>query len=779
MFRKSALLCAAALIALPTVASGADQIETVVVTARKRVENIQHVPVAVTAVSSEQIHDRTLSNLSDVQEVAPNVFFTDNTGVKGTSRVFIRGIGENTLIYTADPAVGIYVDGIPLSRPQGSNVGLLDVDHIEVLRGPQGTTFGKNTIGGAINFVSKRPSDALDATFDIRAGNYNFLSVAAAADTPVNDKLSLRFSGQVNIRQGFIDDTFNNSTLNSLNNWTLRGMAEWKPTPNWDFLLSADYFDRDENSNVPQLLSYNPASALVFLWDSAAFSRYGIHPFALALDGDPFKGFYSGGFAVEPGQPEIVAWNPVVTSLQGKPNRTQQKIWGTYLISQYTLSEQLTLRSLTSYRKTLTNGWFDSFGTAIPLSGNMLEEDAAEVSQEFQVLGQGLMEDRLNFVAGLYLGEADTLEQGTQWFEPELMSTVFNLSTSRNEKQQTRSIAPFGNANFKITDRLEMTLGARWTQDTKNFHRHEFATYPTGTNIGFGPAVTPQRPTAGGVPVIFDFDKSWAAWSGTAALQYQWTDDLMTYVSWSRGFRSGGFSGTGRSAFAVAPYKPEFADTYEVGLRSSWLDHRIVFNATGYWTDYTNRQLGALRIDTSTVPFTSQFVIYNAGSSRQTGVELELDAHPTDFWDITGAYGLIDAKYTKLAAALNPGDTIAQDLAKKLPETPHTTLNIGTTFHFPVANIPGEFSVHGDWVYRSKVYFDIVNSTNIAQDGFGLFNARVAWSLPECNFEFAFWARNLADRRYKTDGTNVAGNFAAAYFGDPRTLGVELTKKFD
>jgi iron complex outermembrane recepter protein len=784
---KSVLMSSAISIALvmPVSALAAEvdngaELEAIIVTARKREEDLQKVPVAITAISDEAIRERTLTELRDIQDVSPNVLFTENSGMKGTSRVFIRGVGENTPFFSIDPAVGIYIDGIPLSRPQGSNLGLMDVERVEVLRGPQGTTFGKNTIGGSINYVSKTPASAFEAAVVGRFGNYDNRSVQAAVSGPLGETLAVRLSAAVNKRDGFIDNTYDGGSLSDLDNWMTRGSLQWRPNGQLTLLLSGDYFERSESSNIPQLLSFNPASPLVSLFDAASFARYGIHPFALALDGDPFRGFHPGGASVRPGQPAIVFTDPLTNRyrIRPGPNASRQRIWGTYLIGTYELTDALSVKSLTSYRKTRSNVWVDSFGTAVPASVNVLEEDAEETSQELQLLGDGLMDGRLNFVAGFFYGLTKTEELGTQWFEPEIMASVFNLSTSRNQSQETISLAGFGNASFMLTEDTQLTAGARWTKDKKDFRRAEFAAFPAGTNIGFGPALTPQRPLPGGAPFIFNGKEDWPAWSGVVAAQKQWTPDVMTYVSWSRGFRSGGFSAVGRSLLEVRPYDPEFVSSWEAGLRSNLLDRRLQLNVTGYWMDYTDRQLSAVIIDTSVTPFVSRQAIFNAGKSEQKGFEVEAAFRPIRQLTLTGAYGLTDAKYEKLDAPLRAGSTVAADLRLKLPQTPKHTANGSATFRTPIGALPGEFSLTASWSYRSKVYYDVGNSEAAAQGGYGLWNARAAWTTADGDLEVAAWVRNLGDKRYRTDGIEVPATFVVGYFGDPRTYGIEITKRF-
>lgn len=761
------------------------EVDAVVVTARKREENLQEVPVAVSAVSDEAIEERSLTELRNIQDVVPNVLFTESQGVKGTARIFIRGIGENIQIFTADPAVGVYIDGIPITRPQGANLGLLNVERVEVLRGPQGTTFGKNTIGGSINFVSKGPGDTFDGALNVRLGNYNLVTVQAAVDVPVNEKLALRFSGGRNERDGFVENTFNGGRLSDLDNWTARIMARYTPAENVEFLLSTDYFERNESSNVPQMLSYNPSSFLISHWNNAATARYGFDPMARSVDNDPFRGFYTGGASARPGQPSIVATDPLLDryELGSSPNSTQQRIFGAYLITTIDLSDTFTAKSLTSYRNTLAHAWFDSWGSAVPNTGTMLEENSTDVTQELQFIGNDLLGGRLNFISGLFIGETVADEIGTQWFEPEIMAIPYlgiiplNFSTGRDQSQTTTTTAAFGNLNFNITEQLQLTLGARWTRDTKVFHRLEFASFPTGTDIGFGPALPPARPTPTGAPVSFDDKQSWEAWSGTVALQYQWTDDLMTYASWSRGFRSGGFSGTARNVADLAPYDPELVDNYELGLRSAWLDDRLIFNATAFHMNYEERQMTATQV-ISTVPFVSRTYIFNAGSSENKGVEVELTARPIDPLTITAAYGYTDAKYTSLEGAFSPASTIEADLKKELPQTPEHTFNTSATYRTAFSGVPGEFSFTVDYAYRSEMFYDVFNTPDIVEDGYGLFNARVGWTSDDESIEAALWARNIADERYRTDGVAVSGIFASAYYGDPQTFGVEITKRF-
>jgi iron complex outermembrane receptor protein len=275
------------------------------------------------------------------------------------------------------------------------------------------------------------------------------------------------------------------------------------------------------------------------------------------------------------------------------PNEARNEVWGGSLTIDWDLTDELKVRSISGYRETDMETYQDSFGTFVTFSSTYLREYSEEYSEELQLVGTGLMDGYVDFVSGLFFQHQDTLEQGELLFMPELMS-AFNLSTARDEDQQTTSYAAFANVTAHITPKLSVTGGARWTQDEKDYDRFEPPTFPQGTNIGFGPAGPLGVPAFLRLPgrvVDFEAKEKWDAWSGVVSAQYQFTDDMMAYASWSRGFRSGGIAGFARTTLEITPYDPEYLDQWEIGLRSTWFDNRLLLNATAFLSEYTDQQL--------------------------------------------------------------------------------------------------------------------------------------------------------------------------------------------
>lgn len=747
-------------------------VEEIIVTARKREENLQKIPIAITAITAEDISKRTLTELSQVQEIAPNVFFGEALGVSNSSRVYIRGIGENLIIYTAEQAVTTYVDGIPLTRPVGSNVNLLDAEHVEVLRGPQGTTFGRNTIGGAINFITKKP-DGHDSYVQLMAGNYDQLDLRAALEQRLSETFAFRASAARSQRDGFVENTFRDyDDLNDEDNWEARLVLNWQPGSAWDITLSADHYVVDEQTTGTQLIAADIAGFAALI-DGAQRAHFGFGV-SESVDNDPFKGAYTFGDSFEPGYPGS---DELLTQFTGiDPGESEMDMTGVHLIAEYAISDALTLKSLTAWRDTELKNWNDSLGTIFPVSGAYTFEASEEVSQEFQLLGTGLVDGRLDFVAGTFLGRIDAVEKGDNFFLVEAV-TALNLSTARNSGQETDSTAIFADANFDLTQALTLSLGARWSEDKKDYRRAEFETIATGQDVGgFGIAGVYAGPDN-----VFVRDDSWSAWSGTLGLQYQFTEAVMAYGRWSRGFRSGGFSGLARSEAEVAEgYDPEQADVWELGLRSTLADGRVLFNATAFLTAYTDQQLVSFYSipgpTPSDPPIAQGFRIQNAGESEIRGVEVEFSWFVLDNWEIKGAYGMSDAEFTELDSALVTGSTPEADELLTPPHVPKHTFNVASDLTFADV-FGGRLDLHVDYVQRSKTYFDIGNSERIAQDSFGLVNARAAWTTRDETLEVALWGRNLADKEYRTMGFDVIG-LAAAFYGDPRTYGLMVTKRW-
>jgi iron complex outermembrane receptor protein len=757
--------------------------EEVIVTARKRSENVQQVPISITAVSEQDVRDHTMSYLEDIREVAANVLIGENTGVKGSTRVYIRGIGEAALIYTSDPAVGIYQDGVPLSRPVGTNLSLLDTERIEVLRGPQGTLYGKNTLGGAINYITKRPSGELDGVMQMRAGNEGRLDTRASFEGALGETLNGRLSIGTNKRDGFVHNKYDGDDWNDEDSRQARVVLDWQPADTVSALLSLDYYLADEHPNAPDALLVRRNELFPVLYENAVLfgiplglpgivSLYGI-TFDQFVDGEPFEGRFSSGRPSAPGGHDFSVYQ---TYTNIDPNEARNDVWGGNLTIDWTLDDTLTVRSITGYRETDMETYQDSFGTFVTFSSTYLREYSEEYSQELQLLGTGLLNGVVDFVTGVFYQYQDTREQGDLLFMPELMS-AFNLSTARDQSQETTSYAAFANATVHLTSELSATAGARWTQDEKDYDRFEPATFPQGTDIGFGPAGPLGVPAFLGLPgrvVDFGVSEKWDAWSGVASVQYQFTDDVMAYASWSRGFRSGGIAGFARTSLEITPYDPEYLDQWEVGVRSTWFDNRLLLNATAFLSEYTDQQLLTFIFDAPTAR--TGFTIQNVGESEITGFEVELRAFPLEDLELSIATGVTDAQYESVDTTLSgvPAGTDPSDL--EFFNVPDWTANAAARYGFALPGVPGRFDIGGYLYHQSKVYFDIQNSENIAQGGYTLYDGRATWTSSDERLEVALWGKNLTDKRYRTWGVEVAGaGIVSAYWGDPRTYGLEVT----
>jgi len=757
-------LAAAILASLGPGPAMAAVLEEVLVSARKVTESLQEAPVAVSVLSADDLDARSVAQLKDVQNYAPNLtFFPSGIMGENSGQVYIRGVGQFDYFVTADPGVGIYVDGVYLGRSLGNVLDIVDVERIEVLRGPQGTLYGKNTIGGAINVITRRPEDKFAGYLDAKTGSYDRVNARANMSFPiVPGLLAGKLAFGTRNADGFgerptVGDEMGDDQAN-----VLQAQLNWTPGEDFQALLSFDYTDVDSKLNVNHVESFSNGG-LAGLHNALAGPLRPFHNVPMGVTGDQY---YSP--------------DPYVSFGTGS-NFMDIEVWGTSAVLDWDAGP-VAVKSITAYRRLDQEIGIDPDGSPEEIIDEIDRIDQKQFSQELQFSGQSL-QDRLKWVAGLYFMREESVSDviglyGTYIFPaleqlPAAMiplgpwpcpqppgsplpclggagnpfNVIFDLPQHNHMTQDTDSYAGYAQGSYAFNDQLNGTLGLRYTRDEKDF------------------AVESLRLRTP-IPLLpySEQSDSWSDTSFRVGLDYHWTDDVLVYFSAAEGFKSGGFNGRARNTGELEGYEPETILSYEVGMKSEWLDRRLRLNLAAFFSDYEDVQLTEQRLDPATG--TQTIVTQNAGDAEIKGFEVELEARPVAQLRLNAAVGYLDAKYTRISAS---AAATGLTLQHKLIGTPEWTASTGAEYTIAVGE-RGDVSLRADYSYRAETHFQLLNEPTIAQPGYGLVNLRAAFNSAGGDWTAAAGMTNATDKRYLASGVSVLDSLGVSvgWYGRPR-----------
>lgn len=721
-------------------------LEEIVVTARRRSEALQDTPVAVTAFTAEALESRSVETLDNIARFTPNIRFDGAAALSGgnyNATVFIRGIGQNDFAIFSDPGVGFYVDGVYYARSIGGIMDAVDLQSVEVLRGPQGTLFGKNTIGGAVLINTQRPTDELSGRVELTTGRFDRLDVKGVVNVPLADgKVLTRLSVSSLNRDGYAKRLSDGQDMGDRNADSARLQISTNVTEDINFHLVGDVTRAREHSAPNKLLAIAPAPGLT---------------------GVPFLVNYNNlvaptrGVTAPNGQKTLnnsfITDSPFTTWATG-PNVNDLDLWGLAGTLTWNLGN-VEAKSITAYRELQATFARDGDNTPFTYRETFNDDDQWQFSQEVQLSGDG-MDGRFTWVGGVYYfteeGTDDARADLAMGLWPPLGPALSPATLILNHIDNT-SYAVFGQGNFKLTDDLSVTAGARWNRDKKwisVFNRR-------------------QRDQV----VFTDVQRSgkWNAFTPKLGLEYKASEDALLYASAGKGFKSGGYNARPLAdASEVTQYEPETIWTYEVGAKTGWLDNRLIVNVAGYLSKYDNIQL--------TVNQTPRNFVANAAKGTIKGAELEVRAKPAKGLDFDLAVGYTDAQYDEVGSGLGPTQVLPITKAAKFVKTPKWTASTGLQYTHAMAD-GSTLSLRGDLSAYSKFYNDVANTELVAQSGYGIINSRLTYTAPDDSWTLALFATNLADRRYFVSG-NASGAFGLAEvsYGRPREWGVTLGAKF-
>ena len=806
--KTGAVLCASAaslvLQLLPAAAIAQEEakgvFEEVLVTARKRTETAQRVPIPITALSQEQLQTRNMTEIRDIERLSPNTSI-QYSSVNGTAaQIFMRGIGQTNWSSTQDPKIGMYVDGVYLSRPQGGLLDFMDIERVEVLRGPQGTLFGRNTTAGLIHIINNKPSQEFEADVQFGIGNENHQSYGFMVNTPITNSLAARFALYDKETDGNIINSVTGKDRGNENSLSYRGSLLWDQD-DFSAQFTFDHFEADERA---------PLGTCRFTGADDPFAAQGL----------PFLATIFGVYGDMKANCESTTKD---VSIDNTNNESAKSDVDAYTLRLGYDFEGAELTSITSLRK-IDNfngswGWVMGNGPNVNLLEMLNNKSENEIfSQELRLTGST---DNLSWVVGAYLFKEESEESldvpllrgvtapsPADWpffYAPSPAGGTVGDSAvgaqlygSRYQAYDVvnKNKAVFAEATYTLNDRWDVTLGARYTEDEREFTRIQ-----TLFGGDFDPAYfCPGMPTVELAPgvVISGSDRcfqdvSYDKITPRAIVNYQLNDDVMFYASYSVGYSSGGFNQDVR----MRAYEPEVSDNYEFGFKSEFFNSKLRVNASAFINDYQNQQLTVGRV----VNGQATADLINAQEAQIKGLELEVLGQLTDALSIAISAGYIEGDYKKFtvddnAIETNPdtGEITESIVVRDLSDVEFGNNGDELSFDVSLLHIMdlgnnGDITSSLGYSYKDDQYSTLRNTPSSFEPSYWLLDSRVTWNLPNGKTHISLWGTNLTDEEYVDTQINQSGDLAvggtdpslgmtAVYWGAPQRFGLEVRHTF-
>ena len=702
--RKNAIhIAIAASIGATSGAASAGVLEEIVVTAQKREQSLSDVNLSVTAFSGDAIDKLGFSNSVDIASQTPGLNIGTPVGEGNNPSLVLRGVGINDFNDNNESTVGMYIDEVYMGALAGQTFQLFDLDRVEVLRGPQGTLYGRNTTGGLVHFISKKPTQDTDGSISVTAGEYSLIEVEAAQNLILGEGVAARVAVAKKDHDGYVENRIG-PDANEADSLAYRVQLSVDVNDSWNVLLNAHGGDSD--TIAPK---YQHEATDDFAGGSAT-DALGYAD----TDGDVFAGEYDRDGVLD------IETNGQSLTLTGD------------------LNDSMTFTSITALENVEKIHQEDTDTGPVPALEPTFAVDHEQITQEFRL---NIASGDNNYVLGAFYYDADI-----EGFQDLDIRGIGDILLETDFTQDVKSVAIFGHGEFALSDKLDLTVGLRYTDEEKDF------TYTQDVDA--------RTLGAPGIERVLDIDSSLEndEFSGNVGLAWDVSDKTRLFTNLSRGFKSGGFNigfGTGD------PYEDETLTSFEVGTKIDFGSSRL--NATAFYYDYEGLQ--ALTFDSAT----ASSAISNASDATVQGVEFELVANPTDNLEINAGLSLLD---TEIDSISTPVGTLPD---RELVLAPDTTANILARYTQPL-NSGAALSYQIDGSYQAEHFFDVVNQPVSRQGGYSVWNARVAWTSADENLEVALWMKNIGEKEYKVytfDFTGILG-FNQQFFGPPRWAGATV-----
>jgi len=739
---KLSILSGAILLALQPQSAFAqsDKIETITVTSQKRVERLIDVPISVTNISELELSQRGIKQLRDVQDLAPNLQMSQGSDFNAS--IMIRGVGANSRNIGFDSRVGVYIDGVYLGQSPAINQGLVDLARVEVLRGPQGTLFGKNAIAGAINLISKKPSDQLEGKVSLNLGNFDMTELNAQLNLPLGENTNANVFINKFEQQGHVYNELTEQHVGGKDGTAARVNVVSKLTERLDLSFSADVTlqDRLALGGVPLT------------------GPLGKHP-TLGPFGDVLNGTATDKYA----------------AYQDHDMNEDKQIWGGSLIVDYALNNDFSFKSITAYRDTQIEIGIDADYSSLGLVETYYNDRYQQTSQEFQLISP--QSDAFDYIVGLYLFSLDSSSTrdafgGTHiglFGDPRIVPGQ-QVIASYGEVDTT-SYALFGNANWQLSSDLKLGFGLRYSHEEKAIDWSI-----DGSRSGFFNMATGQVKDS----------RSDVNLSPSVNLNYALNDDSQAYVRFSTGFKSGGYNldfVTSETLADGVEFSDESVVSYELGYKAQLLENRLRLNSSVFVAKYDDYQvnqfinLGGGR---------SAISITNAAKVTTQGAELELAYQATSDFSVMASLGLLDATFDQFDGAGSQGGDASGNY---LPNAPKVTANVSGQYYMPIAALSSTLMLRGDYNYSGEQFFNAQNDRDYALgdgttvdyglgESYSTVNARISLLSDSGDWELSLWGKNLADSDHLTHSVREFLGAIIGSYAMPRTYGAEITINF-
>ncbi|WP_167854994.1 TonB-dependent receptor [Mangrovimicrobium sediminis] len=754
-FSRSLLALSVALCTQQAMAQGAGALEEIIVTAEHREATLQDTQISISALSTEAIRDLGISNGLDLGGFVPNLNAQPYVGGRTGISYNIRGVGNSETLITFDPAVSVYLDGVLIAKNVGSLLDVLDLERIEVLRGPQGTLYGRNTMGGAVNYITRKPTNEFEGSVTATLGNYGRQDLRGRLNIPVIDadsgmgELNVKFSGGTLNRDGLQDNEYDGPAqrqggrpatsrqdeLGTVDRDIFSAQVQWLPTDSLSVLYAYDRTKIDETPESPWTTNVNPDT----------FFGQNLAPWLVPDESD---------------RPDDIAVEHIMIA------KTTAE--GHALTLNWEINDDMSLVSLTGLRELDNYGEADSDGAALgatfpdpPIPPAIITRDNQEYesfSQEFRLIGTAM--EKLDYSTGLFYMD----EEGDLFNE----TTAAGSSSANVADYSNEAWAIYGQATWNFSDELNFTVGARYTEEDREMSKALVA------NTGFGPVLylsDVKNDPALADSLYPDAAEKFDNVSWLASVGYNFTPDILTYAKISTGFQSGGFN-----ARDIDPrdfttgFKEETLLAYELGMKSTF-NNRFQVNASVFFSDYDDKRVNQFN------PETLVSVQRNAGVVEIYGAELELLAQLSEHWRAGFNYGYTNKEYVEYES-----DGVDLSDAANFPYSPDNTASANIAYEYPTSM--GLVKARLDWSYRDEMTFLVPVPERNSSGDLQLWNARVALEeIPvfgDKNLRVALWGKNLTDEGYYNFGVNIYSSFGFDIntYGEPRTYGIDVAFDF-
>ena len=661
----------------------------IIVTAQKRAERLQDVPIAVSAFDEAKLTETGFDEISDLTQLVPGMQFGNFGPV---AFVALRGISYENTTAAGDPGVALHLDGVYIGRPVATLFSAFDTERTEVLRGPQGTLYGRNATGGSVNLITKKPTDEFEGSFEATVGNYDWFRERGMINVPLSDTVRARITGFKEDRTGFTRNTFPGGTrANGADNWGLRGHIDIDLADNFNILLSANYVNVGGTGSQPEVREPFPAA------------------------GTSIPGFGAGAFGNNV--------NDLRPFIEAKDVR--EHVDNDLLLLSSTMTwdfESFSIKSISAYGESNFFSRQDSDSSPVDIAELNLVENASQFSQELQILSPG--GSNFEWIVGLYYFNEDAF-RSSRFLGPRFDATVaqfpnLEFGVDLGGTVSTESYAAFGQFTWHFTDTLSLTAGGRIPHDSRN-----------GVNDITLRAVNPNFP-----PVIVMLPSSISSTEPTGRVTLDWkaTDDILVYATAARGYKSGGINQ--QSASANRTFEPEFVDSYEGGIKSQLFGRSLQLNLAGFYNEYNDLQFQVFGFAGPEAA--------NAGQAHAYGFEAEWVAVPTDYLTFDGSFSYLSTAYDELLFAVS--GTTAVDLSgKELSRAPEFTFALGATVGGPLGGGMGDLKLRGDVSYQDSAFYTPFNRPADRTSSYTNVNLRLLWTSENGRYNAQLFVTNLFD----------------------------------